>query len=169
MAGHGSRYLLLRERAIAALVLFGDTERAATSIGIPSRSFRGWMLRDDFMAAVQELRQQVKAGALVQITGMMNEAIESIRTEARNATKSADRIRAWRSLLEFEQRMSHEELRSRVDEMERQIAGLQSGRNGVTVNGSVITNVTVAPAAFTGFLADIQPITIEHQSSESQP
>src|SRR5262245_52425810 len=91
--GHSSRYLLLREQAVAALVLHGASEKAARSIGIAVRTYRNWMGKSDFIEAVAELRQQFRAGVLAQLTGMLQQAVEGLKREAESAPKSADRTR----------------------------------------------------------------------------
>jgi hypothetical protein len=170
--GHGSRYLLLREQAIAALVLFGDSEKAAKHIGIPARTFRGWMVREDFVQAVQELRQQMRTGALAQLTGMLQEAVEGLKFEAKNAPKSMDRIRAWRSLASLEERLGRDEMKERLEAVERQLAVLQHGMGTRTYIQATVSReaveallrskepqpgISVAPEALEDFLADSRP------------
>lgn len=177
--GHGSRYLWLRSQAVSALVLLGDTEKAAASINVPARTYRAWMNRTDFMEELQTLREQLRAATLAQLTGWMQEAIQGLRAEAMGATKSADRIKAWRHLIVIERELNGDGLKARVEQLEKRLAEMENnGGRAVTINApeaqisisqDVIASVLAARRDAQQRLAESPPPKIGYDSPDEPP
>src|SRR5262249_26766357 len=108
---------------------------AAATTGISEKCLRLWMAKPDFAEAVRTLRATVLEGAASRLTGLVSKAITTLE-EGLESRKSADRTRAARAILEFRERLSRDQLRERVETLERQIADLQHGGRPV-VHASV--------------------------------
>jgi hypothetical protein len=162
MAGHGSKYLAVKEAAIAALLAHGDVAKAAQAVGLPRRTLAGWTLRPDFAedwAAARRLSLTVAVGKLAETAA---EAAEVLK-ECLHAPKEADRIKAARAVLSF----AGQDLLQRVEAMEKEIGDLK--RNGtLAVSGTILHgHVSISKEAFAAFLQDVEGLKMPKQVLDS--
>ncbi len=156
--GHGEKYTRLREVAMVALLSHPTIGDAAAATGISEKALRLWMAKPDFAEAVRTLRQQVLEAGATRLTGLVSEAIQTLE-EGLKARKAADRTRAARAILEFRERMDRDQLRERVETLERQLADLQRGGRPVVQ----AIGVTIDPAAWSAFVQNIGESRVESQ------
>jgi hypothetical protein len=150
--GHGEKYTRLREVAVVSLLAHPTITDAAAASGISEKALRLWMAKPDFAEAVRTLRRQVLEAGASRLTGLVSEAVETLR-EGLKARKSADRVRAARSILEFQQRFDKDRLLERVTSLEKQIEEMRRGP-GVVITGERI-GISVHPEAMRNYLKDI--------------
>ncbi len=151
--GHGSCYIHLRSRAVTALVLLGNVDEAAKSINIHGTTLRRWMLREDFVSELQTLREQLRTATLSKLVGWLDVAVESLRKEALSAPRSADRTRAWRTLLGLERQLDSDRLRERLEKLERELAELKRQTKPAVVVNAQNAHMTVAADVIASVLA----------------
>ena len=171
MPEHGRKYVRLRETAIVSLLAHSTIAEAAAASGISERGMRKWMSKPDFAEAVRSLRAAVLEAGASRLTGLISAAIGTLE-EGLASRKSADRTSAARAILEFRERMSRDQLREKVETLERQIAELRCSMRGNVYVGPVMVSreavstimqgkshpdVSVDPSALQAFLNDTRP------------
>lgn len=174
MPGHGERYCRLRETAVVSMLAYPSLADAAKAVGISERALRNWSSRPDFVESVRLLRQQILSQGATRLTALVSDAIETLR-EALKAKKAADRVRAARSILEFQERLDKGRLEERIATLEKELAARKPQGN-LTINN---LSLNVAPDAVRSFLDDCRPASktptpkvIEHiqaPTPEGQP
>src|SRR5262245_26734397 len=142
--GHGSKYLLVRDQAVLALVTHGDSQKASEEIGVPARTLRGWMCRQDFQETLEQVQRTLRAEASAHLTGYLKEALERLKYEAEHARKAADRIRAIRTLTGLEQRFEQEKMKECLAAVQRELAEVRRYMGNTYIHSPI----TITPEAF---------------------
>lgn len=105
-----------QHRAIAALLSTGSVREAAQQAGVGERTLYSWLSDDAFRAALESAQADLVAthvAALVGELGRNRQAMIDLRdnaqhesTRLRAAIALDDSLRQWRSLAEFERRLT---------------------------------------------------------------
>ncbi len=105
-----------QHRAIAALLSTGSVREAAQQAGVGERTLYSWLSDDAFRAALESAQSDLVAthvAALVGELGRNRQAMIDLRdnaqhesTRLRAAIALDDSLRQWRSLAEFERRLT---------------------------------------------------------------
>jgi hypothetical protein len=169
--GHGEKYTRLRESAIVSMLAHPTIGDAARAVGISEKALRNWSSRPDFVESVRLLRQQILSQGVTRLTALVSDAVETLRL-ALKSKKAADRVRAARSILEFQQRLHEGRLEDRVAELEKELAARKQQAN-VTINGGIVNQfASLSPEALRSFIADRKPKNdvqvIEHVPSHGE-
>lgn len=126
--GHGEKLSRLQARAIAALLAAPTVEAAARQAGVGERTLRRWMRREDFREALHAAQEEALAMAVARLGAASGEAVDALCRNLRCGTPAVE-VQAARALLEAVLRLGeHLDLASRVEELERRLAG--GGQHG---------------------------------------
>jgi hypothetical protein len=169
MAGHGSRYLHLREQVQAAMLLCGgDLERAGAMVGLSGRTLRNWLAtKPDLVESLRSLRRQISEGAATRLTELMNQAVETLQA-ALKSRKAADRVRAARAILDYQRRLTSESAEERIAELEKRLDTLQRSRGMVNIIGQRV-GLSIDPGAFADFVESMKPRQVIEQQPAGLP
>jgi transposase-like protein len=109
-----------------ALASGATTAAAAKKGGVCERTVRSWMSQPRFRARVDRLRGEAVSSAVALLSKDMVSAAQVLKKLMRSQREDV-RLRAARAVLELGVRLrDEEELRRRVEELERRLAGAKS-------------------------------------------
>lgn len=78
MVGHGAKFGLKMEQAIAVLLSYRSVEEGARAIGISANTLLRWMKQPEFEAALQEARRKVFSQAVERLQNAADVAAKTV-------------------------------------------------------------------------------------------
>ena len=100
MIGHGEKLTGQQEAAIAALLTESSIAAAALKTKIGAATLQRWLKLPAFDRAYRDARRQLVRDAVARLQGAVGEAVDTLRTIAKDGKKEADRVRAAVALLD---------------------------------------------------------------------
>jgi hypothetical protein len=89
-----------QEALIAALLTEPTHAAAAAKAGIAEATLHRWLKDTGFLAAYRQARRELVRAAVERLQGGVGEAVDALRTVARDGAKDGDRVRAAVALLD---------------------------------------------------------------------
>jgi hypothetical protein len=89
-----------QEALIAALLTEPTHSAAATKAGIGEATLHRWLKDADFQTAYRKARRELVRAAVERLQGGVGEAVDALRTIAKDGAKEGDRVRAAVALLD---------------------------------------------------------------------
>src|SRR4051812_6446349 len=128
MTGHGAKFGRKMEDAIAALLTQRNTEEAARSVGISTKTLLRWMLVPEFDAAYRQARRLAFRQSVARLQQASSAAVTTLLKVMLDPTAPhSTRVRAADSVLDHSAKaIEIEDIEARVSELERS-AGQKAG------------------------------------------
>jgi len=127
LKGHGTKFGLKMEPAVAALLTQRNIDEAARSIGVSPNTLLKWMKVPEFQAAYREGKRAAFSQAVARLQQGMPLAVATmLKLMADTATPAAVRARAADSVMNHASKaIEIEDMEARIAELER-IAALRN-------------------------------------------
>jgi hypothetical protein len=100
MIGHGEKLTRKQESAIAALLTETSIGAAARKTRIGEATLQRWLKLPAFACAYRDARRQLVRDAVGRLQSAVGEAVDTLRTIAKDGKKEGDRVRAAVALLD---------------------------------------------------------------------
>jgi hypothetical protein len=100
MSGGRSKKSRAQERAIAALLTESTRAAAAQKAGVSEATLGRWLKDPAFGVAYHHARRDLVRAAVERLQGGVGEAVEALRSVAKDGKKDGDRVRAAVALLD---------------------------------------------------------------------
>ena len=100
MIGHGEKLTRKQEAAIAALLTEPSIAAAALKTDIGEATLQRWLKLPAFDCAYRDARRQLVRDAVGRLQGAVGDAIDTLRSIAKEGKKESDRVRASIALLD---------------------------------------------------------------------
>jgi hypothetical protein len=108
--GHGSPYVLLKDKALLALLTADSLASAARHVGVDEDTLRSWCARPDFVADLARLRGLVIGQAVNKLASAAAEAVDLLVVFMRDlAAGPATRVKAATTVLNLILRVAEAE------------------------------------------------------------
>jgi DNA-binding transcriptional MerR regulator len=122
MTGHGSKLGGKMEQAIAALITSRNTEEAAKSVGVSTKTLLRWQKEPEFQKAYRQARRAVHQQSVARLQQATGAAVTTLLKVLVDPTTPASvKVRAADSVLDHSAKaIELEDIEARVAELERQ-------------------------------------------------
>jgi hypothetical protein len=100
MIGHGEKLTRKQEAAIAALLTESTIAAAALKTDIGEATLQRWLKLPAFDRAYRDARRQLVHDAVGRLQGAVGDAVDTLRSIAKDGKKESDRVRASVALLD---------------------------------------------------------------------
>ena len=130
MTGHGAKFRRKQEEAIIGLLTQRNTEEAARSINIATKTLLRWMQLPEFDKAYRDARRVAFRQSLARLQQATPAAVTTlIKVMVDPATPPSTKVRAADSILDHSVKaIEWEDIEARIAELERTVAAGANGR-----------------------------------------
>jgi hypothetical protein len=130
MTGHGAKFGRKQEEAIVALLTQRNTEEAARSIGIATKTLLRWLQLPEFGNAYRQARLAAFRQSIARLQQATSAAVTTlIKVMVDPATPPSTKVRAADSILDHSVKaIELEDIEARIAELERTVAVPAKGR-----------------------------------------
>jgi hypothetical protein len=98
--GHGSQFALRKDAAIAALLMYGNTEGAAKAVGISANTLHRWKQVPEFKTPYLKAQREAFAECVARLQWASSTAVDTLAEIAIDTKVSASsRVRAAETIL----------------------------------------------------------------------
>jgi hypothetical protein len=119
--GHGSQFALKKDAAIAALLMYGNTEGAAKATGISTNTLNRWKQVPEFKAAYLKAQREAFSECIARLQLAASSAVNTLTEIVLDSKVSASsRVRAAETILnQARQGIEVADLLARVEVLEQ--------------------------------------------------
>lgn len=119
--GHGSQFALKRDAAIAALLMYGNTEATAKAIGISTNTLNRWKQIPEFKAAYLKAQREAFSDCVARLQLAASSAVNTLTEIVLDTKVSASaRVRAAETILnQAKQCIEVDDLLARIELLEK--------------------------------------------------